>query len=55
MWLGMLYDVECLWPGRTSCPVVLNGGVKLRSVWFGMLWCDFFVWYGYGYVAWSYV
>ena len=37
MWNGMLYDVECLWPGwTTECercdeeePKMWNGGVKL--------------------------
>ena len=33
MWNGMLYDVECLWPGwTTECEEVQNGVVK-KSVW----------------------
>ena len=37
IWNGMLYDVECLWPGwTTECEVVQNGVVK-KSVWCEMV------------------
>ena len=37
MWNGMLYDVECLWPGwTTECEVGQNGVVK-KSVWCEMV------------------
>ena len=34
---GMLYDVECLWPGwTTECEVVQNGVLKTRA--YGVKW-----------------
>ena len=44
MWNGMLYDVECLWPGWTTEFEVVQNGVKWWreiAVWCGMSWCDF--------------